>query len=624
VAVVLAGTLAACGLVEGLSSYSEGECSGGSCDAGDDTAAAADQTTIPEAGVDVAIDVTNDTMGVRPTSDGSTGCEAGCVDQTCVAGACTGVCAVDTTKCSNNGVETCGAEGQWGTPVACTGQTCVDGVCSGTCAPNQVQCSGNTPQTCGESGTWTSGTACASQTCVAGVCSGTCAPGQTQCLGNLVQSCSASGGWQTQTTCAGNAPACLDSTCVACSPTTTQCAGNSYETCSAGGSWGSPVACVNETCINGACTGVCAPGQTQCSGNGVQTCTTSGTWGGAVACTGSACVNGACAGSCSPGALQCSGNGVQTCSSGGSWGTAAACTNQTCINGVCTGTCAPTQVTCSGNNVETCTANGTYGSDVACNGQTCVNGVCTGVCAPGQTDCSGNTTQNCSTTGTWQNLTTCAQPTPSCVNGSCTCTETTCGSTCTLLNTPTDCSACGDVCNLTNASSATCSGSKCSYGCNTGASDCNFATAPDTDGCECLTPACCPGGTNTGAPCQTTHSDGLGNSYYDCNNVYTVSPNTFTPVTAMEACTAYAVSQGKAAPNCSDGWSCAGQKLSGGGTDEEPDTTVCYCSNTTNATDCANTCTYCWGYSANTDGAISDNGWVETCTCPETKATTYN
>ena len=48
--VLVGGTLAACGLVEGLDSYSEGDCNGGDCDAGDDGAAIADQTTAPDSG----------------------------------------------------------------------------------------------------------------------------------------------------------------------------------------------------------------------------------------------------------------------------------------------------------------------------------------------------------------------------------------------------------------------------------------------------------------------------------------------------------------------------------------------------------------------------------------------
>jgi hypothetical protein len=171
------------------------------------------------------------------------------------------------------------------------------------------------------------------------------------------------------------------------------------------------------------------------------------------------------------------------------------------------------------------------------------------------------------------------------------------------------------VCTLKNASAATCNGLTCSYTCNTGTADCNAGTAPDLDGCECTTPACCPGGTNSAAPCQTAHSNGLGNSYYDCNNLYTTSPNTYTAVAAMEACTAYALSQpgGKSSSNCSDGYYC-GPKTNPG------TTTVCYEGNPGNI----NTCTFCWGYSAPTDGGVVDNGWLETCSCPEAQQATYN
>ncbi len=58
--------------------------------------------------------------------------------------------------------------------------------------------------------------------------------------------------------------------------------------------------------------------------------------------------------------------------------------------------------------------------------------------------------------------------------------------------------------------------------------------------------------------------------------------------------------------------------------DEEPNTTVCYCPNNTNQTDCDNSCNYCWGYSYNTDGAISDNGWLEPCTCPKSESASYD
>jgi hypothetical protein len=46
--------------------------------------------------------------------------------------------------------------------------------------------------------------------------------------------------------------------------------------------------------------------------------------------------------------------------------------------------------------------------------------------------------------------------------------------------------------------------------CGAGLSDCNAAMPPDTDGCECATPSCC------GSSCQTVHSNGVGQNYYDC------------------------------------------------------------------------------------------------------------
>jgi hypothetical protein len=82
----------------------------------------------------------------------------------------------------------------------------------------------------------------------------------------------------------------------------------------------------------------------------------------------------------------------------------------------------------------------------------------------------------------------------------------------------------------------------------------------------------------------------------------------------MQACTAYAISQGKTASNCSDGYYC--------GTKQNPGTTT-VCFEGTPGT--IATCTYCWGYSDPTDGGFVDNGWLETCAaCPESKAGSYN
>src|SRR5205814_6329466 len=97
------------------------------------------------------------------------------------------------------------------------------------------------------------------------------------------------------------------------------------------------------------------------------------------------------------------------------------------------------------------------------------------------------------------------------------------------------CGACGVACDSTTGKPS-CNGSTCSYACNAGLGDCNAATAPDTDGCETsLT-------TNTncgvcGNTCSkntscTAHSNGLGQSYYDC-----FKTGTYDVTTATDACT---------------------------------------------------------------------------------------
>jgi hypothetical protein len=137
-----------------------------------------------------------------------------------------------------------------------------------------------------------------------------------------------------------------------------------------------------------------------------------------------------------------------------------------------------------------------------------------------------------------------------------------------------------------------CNGLTCSYTCAANRADCNAGVGIDQDGCECATPGCCSGS------CQTTHADGTGQSYYDCNPT-----KTFTVITAMEACTAYAASVGGTAANCSDGWSC----------NSKAPFDVCY--GNTAGTTCQ---TYCWGYSG------ARGGTLYTCSCPDSTAGTWN
>jgi hypothetical protein len=156
---------------------------------------------------------------------------------------------------------------------------------------------------------------------------------------------------------------------------------------------------------------------------------------------------------------------------------------------------------------------------------------------------------------------------------------------CGPLDTVDNCGACGTACSTTTGTPS-CTGSTCTYVCSSGRSNCN-TTAPDTDGCECATPSCC------GTVCQTTHADGVGQPYFNCN-----APATYSETAAISACTAYAESVGSSGADCVGGLTCPGSTVP----------TVCF---TTSGGQCA---TYCWQYT----GVYADGGpgTVWDCACP--------
>jgi hypothetical protein len=108
-------------------------------------------------------------------------------------------------------------------------------------------------------------------------------------------------------------------------------------------------------------------------------------------------------------------------------------------------------------------------------------------------------------------------------------------------------------------------------------------TAPNTNGCECATPGCC------GTGCQTEHTNGTGQTFYDCNPKGTV-----TLQSAIEACMAYALTVGGNSNDCVGGWFCPNPA--------QP-IEVCF-SSTANYNNCTN---YCWIY------LTSLAGHVQTC-----------
>jgi hypothetical protein len=218
-------------------------------------------------------------------------------------------------------------------------------------------------------------------------------------------------------------------------------------------------------------------------------------------------------------------------------------------------TTAPDTNGCETQAMATCSACGSSCDATHSNGATCdtsAGAICKYTsCAPGYADCNDSppdtngcetqitTVSNCggcgrscdtkTSTGAGCSATHCTYT--GCAAGFADCDTTapdTNGCESSLSSTAT-CGACKNAACNTKTGAARCDGTTCSYKCNAGLSDCNAATAPDTDGCECATPGCC------GPQCQTKHSNGIGQSFFDCN-----ASGTYTVDEATLACEAYA------------------------------------------------------------------------------------
>jgi hypothetical protein len=263
------------------------------------------------------------------------------------------------------------------------------------------------------------------------------------------------------------------------------------------------------------------------------------------------------------------------------------------------------------------------------NGETCVNGTCNyATCKTGFANCnttppdingcetSITTTSNCGACGVAcdLDLKTSAGAACSGVGSGANCTYTGCASgyvDCdktahdtngceSSLSSTASCGGCGNACN-TKTGAAKCNGTTCSYTCNQGSTDCNAATAPDTDGCECATPGCCSGG-----KCQTIHANGVGEKFYDCN-----AAGTHTAAQATEACEAAAGSG-----HCTGSSKCCALSALG----------LCLAGATAQS-ECgivAGAC-YCWQYAGNYPGTVqSESPSACTASCGASGDTAWN
>jgi hypothetical protein len=237
------------------------------------------------------------------------------------------------------------------------------------------------------------------------------------------------------------------------------------QSCTSAGQWQDGAPCTY-VCLAGACSGNCVPGTVQCNGLIPQSCDASGVWQSGAPCA-NVCSAGICVNACTDGTKQCSGTDAQSCVNG-VWQSAGACP-YVCAAGSCSGICTPGAKQCAEQVAQSCDATGQWQSAPPCQ-YVCAAGDCTGVCAPGSTQCSGQTTQACDATGQWQ-------PGMACLTN-----KVCCGGACVdPTNDPNNCAACGNACNLVNAS-AVCVGGLCAINtCQVNYGDCN---ADPTDGCE--------------------------------------------------------------------------------------------------------------------------------------------
>ncbi len=242
---------------------------------------------------------------VTPCPDGQ-GCSNGACQVTCG-----NECVLGSTRCAPGGVQTCGNNDpdpctDWGPTAPCAGdQVCSNGQCAATCSDEcpagATRCSANGVESCGNfdadaCSEWGLAAPCgAGQVCSNGACAATCndecVAGSVQCAGNGFQVCGEHDGDR-----------CLDwGPVVPCQDGTS---------CSAG------------VCSQ-FCTDECAVGATRCGGGGVQSCGNFDNdncqeWGPAIPCDAAQeCANGRCAANCADecanGETRCDGPGVQSC-----------------------------------------------------------------------------------------------------------------------------------------------------------------------------------------------------------------------------------------------------------------------------------------------------------------------
>jgi hypothetical protein len=178
-----------------------------------------------------------------------------------------------------------------------------------------------------------------------------------------------------------------------------------------------------------------------------------------------------------------------------------------------------------------------------------------------------------------------------------------------IKTSPLNCTACGVKCDVVHSVGPTCDGTSCNYNsCFSGYSDCD-KTAPNTNGCECPTPACC------GSSCAVAHKNcvsgtcsPLGQNYFITNACQVVgtpgNPATYTLEMANAARAAWPQTGTDSAGQCGASMANAVSR--------------------SNATACV-----VWIYESTLAGAVFVNttpgdGGLPDCLCPGSLSRTWN
>jgi hypothetical protein len=441
-------------------------------------------------------------------------CRAGAnATSRCAAGRCVTTCAAGFADCDNDPANGCEADLSEPAHCGACGRVCSGamGLCvrDGEGARCAASCSGETPTLCGGAcvNTQTNpahcgacGTACVAGTHAEGVCTdGRCA---VRC---------------TESTRYADCDGTASNGCEAELPADPRNCGACGTVCPAGRNG-------QGACMAGACAVVCNTGYGDCDGereNGCETdlATTAnacGMCGRACSAPANAtprCAGGVCGFTCNPGFGDCDGNAANGCEvdTGSTAAHCGACgrpcgAGLVCRAGMCVSGCPQGETNCSGacadlqRNVSHCGGCGRVCQTPANARALCTSGQCSFTCNAGFGDCDGNPSNGCETSlqNSVASCGACGQAcnlpnaTPVCTSGRCavaTCAagfgncdnDPANGCEANLNSTVSACGACGRACNLPNATAACASGACVVAQCNAGFGDCDGNPA---NGCE--------------------------------------------------------------------------------------------------------------------------------------------